>query len=274
MSQRSSDASPFFFPAGDRAILCVHGFTGSPYEMRFLGERLHEAGFTVLGIKLPGHDSPEELAKARATQWINAVERGLALLEGAEGIVKPVGIAGISMGGALALHMAARVGRRLGAVAIFATPVFLSRVLTSTIRLARRVGLERVLPKIPKPGGSDIGDKEQRERNPSLGYTPIPAVYELSDLIDDVRGRLGEITQPLYMCHGGKDHTVPPENLDYIARRVASRHLEVERFPRSQHVITLDVDREEVARSATRFFLKHLGTPARVQVSLPESAYV
>src|SRR5690349_5903584 len=35
-------------------VVCLHGFTGTPYEVRFLGEQLARAGMTVRGVQLPG----------------------------------------------------------------------------------------------------------------------------------------------------------------------------------------------------------------------------
>ena len=38
---------PHFFQGGDKAILLIHGYTGSPREMLWLGTQLHKAGYTV-----------------------------------------------------------------------------------------------------------------------------------------------------------------------------------------------------------------------------------
>jgi carboxylesterase len=251
---------PFFFPGGDRAVLCIHGFTGSPYEVRFLGERLRDAGFTVLGPALPGHESPDALSRVRFWDWISAVEAAVADLEARVG--RPVGLAGLSMGGALALHTAARLGPRVGALAAFAAPMYLSPAATAAISLGQKIKLERLLPQIPKLAGSDIGDDEARRENPTLPATPVAALYQLIAFLEKTRSILSEVTQPLLLGHGLRDRTVPPSNLDYIAANVASRALEVYRYPRSRHVITIDFDREEIADAAARFFTKHLGRAA------------
>ena len=57
---------PFDFPEGDHGVLLIHGFTGSPAHMRLIGEELHQRGFAVRGIRLPGHCENEE-AMGRAT---------------------------------------------------------------------------------------------------------------------------------------------------------------------------------------------------------------
>ena len=47
------------------SALLVHGLTGTPYEMRYLGERLAAQGIRVRGVRLAGHaTAPEDLGKA------------------------------------------------------------------------------------------------------------------------------------------------------------------------------------------------------------------
>lgn len=97
---------PFHFPGNSTGLLLIHGFTGSPSELRFLGERLAAQGFTVKGILLAGHGTvPEELAKKRWEDWLNDAENGVTELRT---ICTKVLAIGLSMGGLLALELAAR----------------------------------------------------------------------------------------------------------------------------------------------------------------------
>ena len=48
-------AEPFFFPGGPTGCLLVHGFTGTPKEMRWLGEHLVSQGYAALGVRLAAH---------------------------------------------------------------------------------------------------------------------------------------------------------------------------------------------------------------------------
>ena len=41
-------AEPFYFPGGQIGCVLIHGFTGSPKEMRELGEYLNKKGFTII----------------------------------------------------------------------------------------------------------------------------------------------------------------------------------------------------------------------------------
>ena len=59
------DPSPFdLIGGGSAAVLCLHGLTGTPYEVRPLGEALARAGIRAVGPALPGHnETPDRLAR-------------------------------------------------------------------------------------------------------------------------------------------------------------------------------------------------------------------
>lgn len=42
------EQQPFFFPAGKRAVLLLHGFTGSSSDVRMLGRFLEKRGIQVM----------------------------------------------------------------------------------------------------------------------------------------------------------------------------------------------------------------------------------
>lgn len=91
--------------ADSPAALLVHGFPGSPAEMRALGQALHEDGWTVQAPLLPGF-GPEiaTLERRRVEEWQAAVQRALRDLQARHPVTLLVGN---SMGGALSLDAAA-----------------------------------------------------------------------------------------------------------------------------------------------------------------------
>ena len=68
------DAGPFDLPGrGSGAALCLHGLTGTPYEVRPLAEALSRAGVRAVGPVLPGHGG--DAAECRRTSheaWVES----------------------------------------------------------------------------------------------------------------------------------------------------------------------------------------------------------
>ena len=86
------------------AVLLLHGMTDSPYSLRAIGMVLHEAGFHVLGLRLPGHGTaPAELKHVRWRDMAAAVRVATDHLFQRVGN-RPLHIVGYSTGGALALN--------------------------------------------------------------------------------------------------------------------------------------------------------------------------
>ena len=72
----SEVVAPFRFLGEDVACLLLHGLTGTPFEVRELGEHLHAEGFTVSGPLLTGHatDDWRDLAQATWRDWVHVAE--------------------------------------------------------------------------------------------------------------------------------------------------------------------------------------------------------
>lgn len=98
---------PFSLDGTRGALLLIHGFPGTPAEMRPLAEVLHASGWTVEGILLPGFGPDiQHLASASHQDWIREVIRSLEHLKETH---KRVVIGGFSMGAALAIIAATKV---------------------------------------------------------------------------------------------------------------------------------------------------------------------
>ncbi len=89
-------AEPFLLPGGEQGVLLVHGFTGSPSEMRLLGEYLNGQGYTVLAPRLAGHGTRvEEMITTGWPMWYENVEDAYHLLSG---LCPDITAVGLSMG--------------------------------------------------------------------------------------------------------------------------------------------------------------------------------
>ncbi len=242
---------PFDF-VGDGAIgaVLVHGFTGTPYEMQYLGEQLARAGVTVHGLRLPGHGTRvEELDRTTYRDWADAVEDAFDSLRLMCG---QVAVVGQSLGGLLSLHLAAH-RPDVAAVASLAAPLWLDGLAGRVADWAARGALR--WPAIPKLARSDVRDKAVRRENPCYDEIPTKALGELARFMKLVGGELDQIRAPVLVLHGRRDHTAPVRCAARIAERthaVRTRILE-----RSYHLIATDVERDAVAAEVIDFLRRH-----------------
>jgi len=255
----SGDREAFELAGDDRGVLLVHGFTGAPFEMRFLGERLHDRGMTAHGLCLPGHGTtPAELDRMRWADWYAHVERELDRLRAR---CRRVAVVGQSLGGLLALHLAARSPAKLAAVAALATPLRLTRAARAFVAALRRAPvLTRALPPIRKRAGSDIADPAMKARHHSYPFMPLHALVELDRGREIVRAELASVRAPLLLIHAIRDHVAPYTSLAELAAAVGSRDLHTLTLPRSYHVVAIDLERDRVAAAVGEFLDQRLGS--------------
>ena len=241
--------SAFDFDRGnDRGVLCIHGFTGSPFEVRPLGERLAERGFTAVGPLLPGHGSDAAALNATSWRdWLAAVETALADLRRR---CRVVGVAGLSMGGALALRVAAR-NPDLRALAVLGTPLWLPFHITAAVLALRSVH------QIPK-GPSDIRDAAVRAAFPSARHFPLHALRSLLEFLPRARAAVPRVRTPTLIIHADHDHVAPPACAVELHARVGAGDKKLVRLARSFHIVTVDVERELVADEVERFFTERM----------------
>ncbi len=188
VSSRLVNPSPFDLPGrGRAAALCLHGLTGTPYEVRSLGEAIAAAGIRAVGPALPGHnETPERLAATSYTDWLEAARTEFhRLREDFESVF----IVGMSMGGLLALALAEE--EPVDAIATIGTPLVLHHPFAWLIPLVKYLR-----PMSPKSRGSDIRDPVARARHVGYGVMPLNSVHELQRLQRRVRPQLARITAP------------------------------------------------------------------------------
>ena len=274
---RTSETLPFFLrganangadATGDRlGCLLVHGFTGTPQEMRFLGECLHRDGYTVSGVRLAGHcTSVNDLARTKWQDWYGSARSGVEELQQHTPQVVAIGQ---SMGALLALKLAVDHPQAVAGLVLLAPALELSNPWV------RRLGpaLRRLLPLVKHPrrhlrrGERDVADHQARGESPSYRHVPLPALHQLLVLQDHVQSILAHVRQPALIIHSRQDHTCPPSNVALLERSLRGRIRSVF-LEDSFHVITIDVDKERVASEVTAF-LGGIGEAATAPVPSP-----
>jgi carboxylesterase len=240
-------AEPFLFPGDETGCLLIHGFTGSPKEMRWMGEFLAARGHTVLGIRLAGHaTTPADMVRLKWKDWLASVEDGIHLLRP---ITKKLYVIGLSMGGALTLLAAARYPIT-GAICM-SVPYDLQ----PDWRLKYVNVLHRIVPEVPK-GKPDW-------HNPAAGLDhvdypryPTLSVGELYQLLAVMRSELPNIQVPVLLVHSHQDTGVLPENMQKVFDHLTTPVKEQLWVEDSGHVIPREPERERVFNAAEAFIQK------------------
>ncbi|MFI7493217.1 alpha/beta hydrolase [Kocuria sp. M4R2S49] len=233
--------APFRFPAdGPAGVLVLHGFTGVPFSVRPWGRALHEAGADVVGPVLPGHGTRwEDLAAVRWEQWRDHAAQQVQELRARHDVVV---VCGLSMGGALALHLAAILPVD-GVVALNPALSLVSR----TARLAP--ALHRAVPSVPGVG-DDISLPGVTEH--AYPRTPVAGVAELGRFMARTRRMLPAVTAPVLVLRSQHDHVVSDASHFHVLRRVGG-DVELVRLSQSFHVATLDREADVVSARSVRF---------------------
>jgi carboxylesterase len=209
-----------------------------------LAEALAEDGYTVRVARIAGHGtSPEDLA---ATTWQDWIESARFALDSMRSQCSDVAVVGLSMGGAIALYLAATAQTR--AVVALSTPLRLRPVIA---RLAGAV--RRYVPYVPVI--ARVGPRAADVRQYQAGYLRIPlgATGDLAELLERTVELLPQVTVPVLVAQGRRDWAIPAESSETILAGVASEVRRLVWLPRSGHVVTLDVDRAGLFSEVRRF---------------------
>jgi carboxylesterase len=262
------DSAPFWFAGSEElGVLCIHGFTGTPFEVRHLGRRLSERGFTVSGPALPGHTtSVAELDQTTWRDWYGRVEQSFDELRAR---CAQVAVVGQSLGGLLALYLAAQRGAELAAVAALATPLWLFPVARAAVWATRpgrplTAGLGRLVSTLPKLDGSDVRDREMKRQNPCYRAVPVRALHQLVAFMGEVDRSLPEVRVPTLVMHSRQDHTAPFACSERIAAAVGAETVQHRALADSYHLLAVDVERDLVAEEVAGFVAAAAGAGAWV----------
>ncbi len=277
MTSRDPLSAPrfLFSPGQTRGVLLVHGFSGSPFELHLLAERLHEEGYTVALPQLAGHhDSLTTLRESGWQDWLSSAEQALYGLHRriySETRETPqLAVIGFSMGGLLSLELA----RRYPAAPLFPTPqlpaVQALSVLSAPlwlptwqeraiVKLSQVMGLRQLA--VPKLAGRDLRATDVPKAPLRPWGMPVRALASLVELARTVRPRLHEVLQPTLLAHGQLDHTVPVACVSALASELgtSAEHKTTLVLPRSFHILPLDVEREELFAAVVAHLRRYLG---------------
>jgi carboxylesterase len=231
-------------PDGRRiGVLLCHGFTGSPASMVPWGRYLADQGFAVRVPLLPGHGTTwQDANRTGWSDWYGEAERAFEDLRAA---CDQVVVAGLSMGGCLALLLTVRHPQDVAGVVVvnpwlgardqrFRLIPVLKRVLAST-----------------KANTNDIKKPGQNEH--AYDRIPVRAVATMPQMWREVVPNLPRITQPVLHFHSSVDHTIDTSSRDILKAGLSSADVTERVLEDSYHVATLDNDAPQIFEESAAF---------------------
>lgn len=245
MDARPDDGGPRW------AVAMCHGFSGVPSSVAPWAEGLAKHGFDVEVPLLPGHGTDWRDLEGRSwTEWAECFEETCRRLAARADLLF---VAGLSMGGALALRAASRLDVAGVAVVNPGLGFYDWRVrYLRAIRLMRRTTTPIEEAAAPSPVG-DEGD---------YSLTPLAAVHELRSLFHAVDRSLPKVNAPLIAFKSDVDPVVPPSSMRRILDRVGSREVDFVPLHASPHVATRGIEGPLIIERTAEFFARCAAAPA------------
>jgi len=249
MSESSTPSPPAAFsypghgPNARIGIAICHGFTGSPLSVLPWAEHLASQGYAVTVPLLPGHGTDwRQLARTRWSDWYRSFEA--AYLELGR-TTETCFVAGLSMGGAIALLAASR--HNVAGVSV------VNPGLSFYDRRVRVIGVLKYFQRTTLP----IEEEQATAAVTNDGdysRTPLAAVHELKKLFGAAARGLPKVTAPVQVFKSRTDAVVPPTSLALLRKGLGAHLAEVVDLHSSGHVATLDVDAPEIFAKSSAFF--------------------
>lgn len=239
------DGAEEFFLAGNnsKGVLLIHGYTGTPAEMRLLGEHLQQEGYTVLGVRLPGHGTvPQELNETNWQDWYSEAERGFYRLQQC---CREVMVAGLSMGGLLAMVVAAKLP--VTKAVFMAAPIYVQDWRAPLLPF-----LKYFIHYLRKKKRNYFTAEKYNLAYNVMPVKPLSSLFALTELCK--QKLLPQITIPCLIMQSTVEHTVKPSSAAYIYEHLGSQCKELVWYRSSGHILTLDIEREEVFKKISKFF--------------------
>ncbi|MHA1369271.1 MAG: alpha/beta hydrolase [Promethearchaeota archaeon] len=241
------DGEPYCFSNQDStiAVICLHGFCATPFEVKPVARALHDAGFHVVSPAITGHSiHPEDegikiLASLTFNDWIYGVKKMVNDLKNES--FEKIFVYGQSMGGAIALALAEE--NLVDAVAVTGPAIklgWLADIFVPFMKNSKKC--------IPRKQDNTA------PRNVAYSKRPAKSVYQLLYLGKYVIKNLEKIKCPVLICHSKKDKSVPASAVKILKNKIKNENVLVKWFNDSSHVYPLDSEAPKIIKVIVEFF--------------------
>lgn len=274
MEENNNKKFQFLMPGTNgKAVLLIHGITGTPAEMRYLAKALNRAGFTVFCNTLPRHCST--LSELKKVTWAEIAEACTADFKQLKKEYPKVFIGGLSMGAVMGIHLAYQFPEEVAGIIALAPTIFYDGWALHKgkifMNLVWHIPFLRNMIDIREGWPYGLKDEELREsierfyKDASASqfskkvflfgspFFPLACLYQHHLLTKLVKRELAHVKTPIIIIHARDDDMTSLKNAEYVFKNIASAHKSLVVLEDSYHIITIDREKDRVAQETINF---------------------
>ncbi|HHX97191.1 MAG TPA: alpha/beta fold hydrolase [Clostridia bacterium] len=249
MKQIDKRALPFEYMGNSaKGCLLIHGFSGSPADMRPLGNYLKKRGYGVRALLLPGHGTkPQDLALTDWQTWYLAVETEYLKMSEDYKEVVPIGF---SLGALLALYLS--VKQNASQVISLNTPLFFRNEEYFVLKNPDCEYLSKQ---------RSLAEKKRNQLLGRFSYEEIPvkAFQSLLEFKELLKTQLAKIKIPVLVVQTKNDGLVNPISAQFLYDSIKSKRKKLVWLEKAEHLLTFSDELPLVLEEIALFLAKSSG---------------
>lgn len=234
---------PFFFEKGQRAVLLMHAYNGSPNDVRMMGRALEKENYTVYAPMFRGHGTlnPEDVLTAAPADWIQDSKEALQFL--VDKGYQQVAVFGLSLGGLMAMNI-------MTTQSVLAGGTFNSPTINDEGFNLRSAFLQyvRYVKQVAEQTDEEIEIEMVR-----IEEKLDQQLAAISELVYSMQPAYKEIVQPVFIAQSGQDKLINPQVAVKFKEELVKAKVDFNWYENSEHVITVGVDRRELEKDLLHF---------------------
>jgi len=277
MAENNSKKYNFFLKGGGpKAVLLIHGITGTPSEMRYFSSVLNKAGYSVFCNTLPHHCL--SLDELKRVTWQEIVEACVTDFKDLQSQHQQVFVSGLSMGALVGMHLAYLFPKQVAGIVALAPTLFydgwalhkgeiLMEWAWHVPYLRNRINIRESWPYGLKDESSreaierfykfaKAGEFSQKTLLFGSPFFPLACLYQHHLFVKVVKKELAAIKSPILILHSREDDMVSIRNAQYIFDRIGSVDKTLIPLDDSYHMLPIDKQKDKVASEALNFMDK------------------
>jgi len=239
------------------AILLLHGAGDTPQTLRYLADELYSRGFHVRAPLLPGHGRRiDDFARVTADELLDASRASYRELRSSHSWVAVIGL---SMGGALAVILAAE-SPDMPALGLIAPYLDMPPTIARAAELSWIWGW--LTPVVASTDGRSILNPEEAKQNLAYGIFTVGALRALQTVVRRASASIPHVAVPTLIVQSRTDNRIDPSVAEKAFAKIASSDKRLEWITGAAHVITVDYGYEQVIALAVEWMTRH--APAQI----------